>query len=343
MHFEDLLKEFPVDRFPKAAELLHPEKSAVLNAREMATIAIKNDDFICDCISLEIDRLGLNKFSTGLSPFYTLPDTGIRFSLGYWSPGSGADAHEHTAWTITGVYSNKLEVTTYDREASYKTNSLIPKNHFEGLSGSTGFIYGPCIHAPKNTSKNWSLTFHASSPLDGLRPDDYPEPLSCLVDDYTIGPELSSHPYFKVITARQKSQFADQLAIKLLTINTKRSRSLLAKCLDLCSTRIRNELRPHLYNYAVKDFSPGFFLEIADPKLKLECSCGKNIAVLNVVTPKATVQVLSANIVAREAIIYAITERSFDVGKLPGDLTKREQHALAEALEETGLFKRISN
>jgi hypothetical protein len=343
MYFESLLKEFSADRFPYAAESFHPEKASVISAREMVAIAIKNDDFICDCISLEIDRLGLNKFSSGLMPFYTVPGLGISFALGYWSPGSSVGPHEHTAWTITAVCSNKLEVIIYDRDESYKTNSLVPKRRFNGFSGMTGSIYEPCIHDPRNTTNDWSLTFHATSPLDGLRPADHPEPLSCLTSDYTISPGLAAHPYLNVITACQKIQFVNQLVKKLLTINTPKARSVLIKCLDVCSISTRNELKVYLCKNLIENISPKLLLQVTDPKLELQCHCENNKIVLSVMTPKSLLQVLALSTIAKEAIIYAVQERVFDPEQLPGDLTKQERYALAEALEETGLFKRINN
>lgn len=343
MYFESLLKEFSADRFPYAGESFHPEKTAVISAREMVAVAIKNDDFICDCISLEIDRLSLNKFSSGLIPFYTIPDLGISFALGYWSPGGAVGPHEHTAWTITAVCSNKLEVIIYDRDESYRTNSLVPKRRFEGLSGMTGSIYEPCIHDPRNTTNDWSLTFHATSPLDGLRPADRPEPLNCLTSEYTISPELAVHPYLKVIAARQKIQFVNQLVKKLLTINTPKARSVLIKCLDVCSISTRNELKAYLGKSIIENISPKLLLQVTDPKLELQCHCENNMVTLSVMTPKSLLQVLALNTIAKEVMIYAVQERAFDPEQLPGDLTKQERYALAEALEETGLFKRINN
>lgn len=343
MNLEDLLEEFPADRFPNAAELLHPEKAAVLKARERVADAIKSEDFICDCISLEIDRLSFNEFSCGIPPFYTVPRLGINFAFGYWAPGSSVGAHEHTAWTITAVCSNKLEIITYDRDATYKTKNLVPKRQFEGLSGIAGYIYEPCIHAPRNTSEDWSLTFHVTSPLDGVRPDDCREPLSCLVNDFTISPEFAAHPYLNVVIASQRLQFVDQLIKKLLTINTTRAHSVLLKCLDMCSIRSRNELKDYLGKYIIEDFSTRLLLKISDPKLELQCNSEKDTIVLSVKTPLALLRVLTVSLIAKEAITHIVQEKAFDADSLPGDLTKQERYALAEILEETGLFKRINN
>jgi hypothetical protein len=343
MYFEDLLKEFSAGRFPNAAESFHPEKVAVLNAREMVANAISNDDFICDCISLEIDRLKFANSCDGLPPFYTIPGLGINFAFGYWAPGSEVGAHEHTAWTITAVCNNKLDVLTYDRDACYKSNSLVPKNRFEGLCGMTGFIYEPCIHNPRNTSENWSLSFHVSSPLDGLRPVDQPESLSCLVNEYAPDQELQGHPYYNVITARHKLLFADQLADKLLKIGTLKAKSVLKKCMAICSTKTRNELRFYLGNYAIDDLWRNPIFQLTDPKLELQCHCMGNRVTLSVMMPKMPLQILTVNAIAKDAINYVTREQTFDADLLPGDLTRQERHMLAEALEETGLFKRANN
>jgi hypothetical protein len=63
-------------------------------------------------------------------------------------------------------------VLTFDRQESYRQNTLVPKNRFEAPAGKTGFIYEPCLHEPRNVS-GVVLSLHVISPRDGERPDDY--------------------------------------------------------------------------------------------------------------------------------------------------------------------------
>lgn len=46
--------------------------------------------------------------------------------------------------------------------------------------------------------------------------------------------------------------------------------------------------------------------------------------------------------IAREAIAFAVAQSTcFDVRALPGDLSAQEREAIGEALEETGVFRRV--
>ena len=44
---------------------------------------------------------------------------------------------------------------------------------------------------------------------------------------------------------------------------------------------------------------------------------------------------------ALEAIAFVAKEQAFEVNALPGSLSKEEKAAIADVLEETGLFKRV--
>lgn len=89
----------------------------------------------------------------------------------------------------------------------------MPKGRLEALTGNVGYVAGPCIHAPKNTTRDWSLSLHVISPRDGER----------LGDDETVSlPGLSlprrrpgfgrNVPYQFVANARRRNHRIHLLA-----------------------------------------------------------------------------------------------------------------------------------
>jgi hypothetical protein len=64
---------------------------------------------------------------------------------------------------------------------------------------------------------------------------------------------------------------------------------------------------------------------------------------LEVETPTGLVQEFAISSEAHDAIAFVTREATFEVRALPGNLTEEEQIAIAEALEETGLFARVQS
>jgi hypothetical protein len=79
-------------------------------------------------------------------------------AFGYWLLGGTPGPRKHTAWTITAVCRNELEVIT--RQESYRRRKLVQKNRFEAPAGRVGYIHEPSIHQPRNISSEWSLSLH---------------------------------------------------------------------------------------------------------------------------------------------------------------------------------------
>lgn len=339
MDLENFCNVFSPNLFPKFRENTHPEKEAVLRARHTLSTELLKENFLLDCISWELRRLKNSKLDGGLQPFYVIPDLGIRFAFGYWPPGLGAAPHEHTAWTITGVCKNQLEVSTFDREESYKRTELVFKNRFTGLPGDTGFIYEPCIHAPKNVSNDWSISFHVASPLDGRRPEDHIEPLSCLQSNSENLYDSVEHPYSQAIIARRKLRYIHQLARVLSSMNSQNARSVIKHCLEICSLRTRHEMQSFLEVPFEKDCQ----FERTNKNLKISFFQNNGMMTLSVDTPKGLNDELIIDKRAGEAINFALTRNAFNVHTLPGPLSLEEKIGIVEVLEETGLFKRIHN
>ena len=115
---EDLCGFFHSSQFPSLGVNGHSGARGGCWRRSAIAAAIVDDEFLADCLSWELGLLEVfDSPRRGLVPFFTVPDLGIRFAFGYWPPGETPGPHEHTAWTITAVCRNKLEVLTYDRES----------------------------------------------------------------------------------------------------------------------------------------------------------------------------------------------------------------------------------
>jgi hypothetical protein len=340
MRLDDYCGIFDSSRFPRRGMREHPERDSVLAARNILTDAIACDEFLADCISFELDRIESEREQWGLDPFFTIPDLGIRFAFGYWPPGGTPGPHEHTAWTITAVCRNELEVLTYDRDESYRRRDLVLKNRFEAPAGRTGFIYDPCIHEPRNVSGDWSLSIHILSPRDGEELADYDQCIPALVTGLP-GSE-GDHPYVRVAAVRRRRRFVHLLARILSTMEVQEAPRLLARCHGLAS-RATRLLIERVVQPPVRDDAAGapWVLTREHGDLVLGCRDDGEMVVLHAETPRGMVEELRISNQAREAIGFIARETTFDVGALPGGLSREERMAIAESLEDTGLFRRV--
>jgi hypothetical protein len=303
---------------------------------------MRDDELLADCISWELELLEDDRPRRGLAPFFIVPGLGVRLAFGYWSPGGTTGPHEHTAWTITAVCRNELEVLTYDRQESYRRQELVPKNRFQAPAGRVGFIYEPCIHEPRNLSNDWTLSFHASSPRDGERPAGQEQPLPVLGLRSMGSRVVDDPPYTCVLAARQRRRCADQLARILASMPVAQAPHLLAKCLRLASAATRRSIDPAAGRSDPGDASkPQWVLARTHQDLVLGHRCEVGMVTLYVETSDGPREELVISSVARDAIAFATKEPVFEVRALPGNLSGEERTAIAAALEQTGLFTMV--
>ena len=337
-----LIEDMPL---PDAPDASIPERDSVLRVRAAIADAVVDDDFLADCLAEELTLVEKTTvLRRGLVPFATLGRTGIHLALAYWPPGGSVGAHEHTAWTVTTVCRNQLQVLTYDRAESYRQRSLVEKNCFDAPAGRVGYIYEPCIHKPQNVSRDWSLSLHVISPHDGKRPPDYPEPVPGMAgaDGSPAAAPAPPPAYAAVLLARQKMAHVEQLSRILAAMRVPHAAEVLAGCYRLGSSatqRFIERAAPH----AVPDQEPARALLLAkvhdDLALSHESVPGGTSLMLE--TPSGRREALTVNEVAHEAIVYAAENALFDVRALPGGLKEEERLALAAALEGTGAFRRV--
>jgi hypothetical protein len=310
MRLDDLCAALAALPFPSAGAAAHPERETVLAARAHIAAAVTDSDFLADCFAHELDRLAARRPLDGLVPFHVVPELGIRLAFGYWPAGSAAGPHEHTAWTITAVCHNRLDVRTFDRAASYATGALVPKHSFSAEAGRTGYIYEPCIHEPFNPTDAWSLSLHVTSPRDGEPTGD--PPLACLAR----APRAACSPaYGRVRAERTRARFVEVIAS--IAAGLPRGDELRARCAPDRRALVRTA-----------------------PGVPLACHATDDGRVALVALPDeaAPITELVTDRLARAALGYAAARERVDVDELPGDLTADERVALACALEATGHF-----
>src|ERR1043165_6983466 len=114
MKLSDMCEAFSALRFPHLGDDAHPDRESILQVRERVREALVDDELLADCIIHELRLLARDRIRHGLVPVFSIPGLGIRFAFGYWPPGGTPGPHEHTAWTITAVCRNRLDVATYD-------------------------------------------------------------------------------------------------------------------------------------------------------------------------------------------------------------------------------------
>jgi hypothetical protein len=341
MNLEQLCKVFEDLQFPAQSASTHPEREAVLSARSVVATAVVEDDFLTDCFTHELRLIEANHFRSGLTPFLTMPNLGIRFAFGYWPPGSTPGPHEHTAWTITAVCRNQLEVLTFDRAASYQRRQLVPKNRFHATAGQVGYIYEPCIHEPRNTSPDWSLSLHITSPRDGEPVSNDEEPLSALMTSATPLTALD-HPYTQVMIARQRHRFVAQLSRILASMTGSQVSNLLTRCYQLADATTRSWLVhtvPQSIGAEVSE-TPWMLARI-HRELVLSPRPQDGMVVLEAEAPHGSIDEIIISDKANAALSFIVNEPSFAIDALPGDLSKAEKLAFAQVLESTGLFSRV--
>jgi hypothetical protein len=143
-----------------------PPRDNVRAVQNMLAGALTDEEFYLDCIDKEIESNLRRTADAPRQPLFRMPDLGIKVHMFYWYPHRTIAAHEHTAWTVTAVFYNRLQVTTYDWDYAVRERKLQQKNQFEATQAKAGHIYEPCIHNPGNATDIVTTSLHIFNNAD---------------------------------------------------------------------------------------------------------------------------------------------------------------------------------
>lgn len=170
MRFIDLVGLLrSLDLADRGAHGRRPPRDDVRTVQDALTAMLADEDFYLDCIDLEAETTASETADRPFAPFHRLNDLELQFRMFYWWPGKAAPPHEHTAWTVTAVFYNTLEVTTFDWDIAFREQRLQPRNRFTGVQGMAGHIYDRCIHRPANLTEKLSTSIHIFHAADQPR------------------------------------------------------------------------------------------------------------------------------------------------------------------------------
>jgi len=179
MRFIDLVQLLrSLDVVDRGVHGRRPPRDDVRAVQDALTAMLADEDFYLDCIELEAEATASGTPERPFAPFYRLDDLDLQFRMFYWWPGKAAPPHEHTAWTVTAVFYNTLEVTTYDWDIACREQRLQPKNRFTGVQGTAGHIYDRCIHRPANLTERLATSIHIFNAADRPRIEHEVGPIS---------------------------------------------------------------------------------------------------------------------------------------------------------------------
>jgi hypothetical protein len=161
MRFRDLVDLLhSLDLADRGAHGRRPPRDNVRTVQEALTAMLGDEDFYLDCVDLEAEAAAGATPDRPFPPLTRLHDLDLQFRMFYWWPGKAAPPHEHTAWTVTAVFYNTLEVTTFDWDIAFREQRLQTKNRFTGVQGMAGHIFDRCIHRPANLTERLSTSIH---------------------------------------------------------------------------------------------------------------------------------------------------------------------------------------
>ena len=310
------------------------DPSGLLAAREQVRLALADPELLCECAELELQSLRDKKDGPSLVPFLRVPSIRAGLAFGYWAPFAATGPHEHTAWTITALIRNKLDVWVYDWEKSYDTGSLVESRVVGAASPDVGYICSPTIHDVRNGTSSWSLALHVLSDHDGRRPDGYP---TSILAGSPRAP--GDDPYRSVDTARMRRAKVVQMAELIrgsvddpATFGEWFEAFMVGKTSARIGTLLRLGKVPAAPLRRLRRIHPDLRLSVDDagPQVRLWAYSHQGAH------PQLDV---TAEFAA--PLSFVAEQMEFDVEALPGDLTASDRQALARALEDSCLFEAL--
>src|SRR5688500_16585336 len=301
-------------------------------ARDLVRVAVADPEVMCECAELELQSLRNKSDASGLVPFVRFPSIRAGLAFGFWPPFVATGPHEHTAWTITAVIRNKLDVWVYDWAKSYDCGTLVESRIVNAISPDVGYICSPTIHDVRNNTSSWSLALHVLSDHDGQRPADYPKSILGGLPE-TPGDD----PYRTVDSARMRRAKVVQMAEVLggsvanpATFGEWFEEFMVGAMSARISTLLRLGKVPAAPLRRLRRIHPDLRLSVDQegPQVRLWAYSGYGAH------PQIDVTAEFA-----DPLLFIAEQLEFDVESLPGNLTISERQAFARALEDSCLFE----
>jgi len=143
-----------------------PPRDNVRAVQNALSAGLADEEFYLDCVELELDAIQRRRNGDLSSVLLRIPERQMKIRMFYWRVGKVALPHEHTKWTVTAVFFNTLQVTTYDWDVARRERRLLQKNVFRAEQGQAGHIYDRCIHNPANVSGRSAASIHIFNDSD---------------------------------------------------------------------------------------------------------------------------------------------------------------------------------
>ena len=130
--------------------------------RQRLIDAIRDETFTLDCLEEAIDAIQPHLSGWINPPIVNDEVNACSVRLIYWPPHFLNSAHEHTFWTVTGVFSNALTFRTYFPNKGQNGQFQVDRE-IKGKRGEVGYILPPCIHTVGNEADTPSISIHVFS------------------------------------------------------------------------------------------------------------------------------------------------------------------------------------
>ena len=343
--------------FPHVGSSERPERESVRAVQDTVQRGLAGGDLFLDCIALQLDAWERGQaFGAGLVPFARHPEAGVRFAFGFWPPGAGIDPHEHTDWTVTAVCHNALEVRTFEYDVAHAEDRLVQRSLFPAPRGRAGHIYEPCIHAPRNPTRNWSISLHVTSPRDGARPrgasedwtDDWAtrrratepraegEPRSALVRCWQRRTQSDWHRALVGALSEIPGPRAVALLERVFLAGNVGTKQLVCRGLEGLDS-VRAAALDEQWRRDLAMATNG--IARTEPDLALEVRLSGAFAELVAPTRSGALTLLVVGESGEHALDLIARERRLLLAELPADLGGIDLVDLARALEDSGAFQ----
>ncbi|HEX3155858.1 MAG TPA: hypothetical protein VHV32_14620 [Candidatus Angelobacter sp.] len=138
------------------------EEALVRQVRQMLIDAIPDETFSLDCLEEAIDVIQPPLSGWVNPPIVNDEANAFSIRLIYWPPHFLNSAHEHTFWTVTGVFSNALTFRTYSNSGQNDQGFQVDRE-IKAKRGEVGYILPPCIHTVANEGDTPSISIHVFS------------------------------------------------------------------------------------------------------------------------------------------------------------------------------------